>query len=887
MGNSSLNTKHGLSSQSVDQLVSVFGYNKLPQMKPPGKLEIFLSQFKSPLIYIMLIAAIVTLLLGDIAEAVGISLVVLLNSVLGFVQENRAEATLATLRNEVKPTTTVIRDGEEKLIESQNVTVGDVVVLRMGDKLAADGLLLSTENLSSNESALTGESRPIPKQAASADTLKHTEQLILNCLHTHSEEELQQQKDLLDEYLEHVPEQAQVFMGTAILSGVGTMLVTRIGVEAKFGEIAHNLATAAEGLTPLQLQIDKFGRLLSYIIGGISLGVFVWGAFTVDDFIHFSGEGFLNGLHLGEGFAEIVELAVSVAVSAVPEGLVIALTIILTLGMRRILQRKALVRKLVAAETLGSVDTICVDKTGTLTEGKMRVTEVRFSDMEIGKRALLANNHQVNAVDLSLFNWLKDNVSAREKVRFTKEKIIHRKIFSSETKYAAALSESYLYVVGAPEMVLHHSQIDEKHRQLWEKEIRDTARRGSRLVAVASLSLEAMSSNEKQNLTVALEKKLPHNLNWNGLVLIDDPVRPDLQNTFKLTAQAGISIKIITGDIEDTAMAVLKKVGIHVEEDEIISGKQLKKLSDEQLIRDVEKLKLFYRTTPDQKLRIVNALQHNHHSVAMMGDGINDTPALKTAEIGIVVNSATSFSKEIADMVLLDSNFKTIVAAIKEGRTIFDNMRKVLAFLLSDAFEALSLIVISFLIGLPVPLTPLQILFTNFVTDGLPDLSLAFEKAEKGIMSLPPRRKNQPLLDKDLRRIIAIIATVITTFTLLLYLIMLQIHFGTFFPQVADDDPTLAYVRTVVFLVASMNSLIYIYSVKNFRKNIWEYDAFNNNTLNVSVLLSFIGLMIGIYVPFFQDILNTVSIGIFEWVLAFGISILDLFAIELLKRWKR
>lgn len=878
--------RYGLSSAQREKHLATYGKNKLPQMDPPTKLSIFVNQFKSPLIYIMLIAAILTMLLGDVAEAIGISLVVLLNSALGFVQENRAETTLSNLRNEVKPTTTVLRDGKEQTVDSQEITVGDVIVLRLGDKLAADGILISAEDLTTNESVLTGESRAVNKKTASQKTLEHTYSLVTAGLNTAGESELANAKEELDDFLEHVDESLQVFMGTAILSGIGTMLVTRVGPEAKFGEIAHSLATESEGLTPLQIQIDKFGQALSYVIGLVSLGVFVWGAFTVPDFVQFSGTGFLNGIHFGEGFADIVELSVSVAVSAVPEGLVIALTIILTLGMRRILQRKALVRKLIAAETLGSVDTICVDKTGTLTEGKMRVTEVRFTDMELGKRALLANTHQVNAVDISIFNWLSEMVSAREKVRFGKERIIHQKIFSSETKFAATLAEENLYVVGAPELILEHSEIEQKQQELWSKEIRQTAKRGSRIVAVATKPVTNLSDGEKTALANTLEKKLPGKLTWNGLILIDDPVRPDLSNTFRLTDQAGISIKIITGDIQDTAVAVLKKVGIHVEDHEIISGKNLKQLNDQELTQQVEKLKLFYRTTPDQKLHIVKALQRNGHSVAMMGDGINDTPALKKAEIGIVVNNATSFSKEIADMVLLDSNFKTIVAAIKEGRTIFDNMRKVLAFLLSDAFEALSLIVISFAAGIPVPLTPLQILFTNFVTDGLPDLSLAFENSEKGIMSLPPRRKDKPLLDKDLRRIIAIIATVITFFTLALYLIMLQIHFGTLFPNVPNDNPTLEYVRTVIFLVASMNSLIYIYSVKNFRKNIWEYDPFDNNTLNVSILLSFIGLLIGIYVPFFQDVLQTVSIGIFEWLLALVIALVDLITIELLKKWK-
>jgi Ca2+-transporting ATPase len=534
--------------------------------------------------------------------------------------------------------------------------------------------------------------------------------------------------------------------------------------------------------------------------------------------------------------------------------------------MNRILKRRAIVRKLVAAETLGSVSTICVDKTGTLTEGKMRVVNTYLSDENMTKRALLATNHQVNAVEVSLQNWLENRLTAHDKVTFQQEEYLELKIFDSKTKFSATLGGENLYCVGAPEIVLAKTTLSAKQKEKWLEQFREFSLKGMRLVAVA---YKSRADGDSDIPTTAL----PAGLTWLGLIVLEDPVRPNLFSVFKATADAGIAIKVITGDFGETAQAVLRKIGIEVDEIEMMSGRELGGLSDSQLAHQVTKIRLFYRTTPDQKLRIVNALQAQDEVVAMMGDGINDTPALKKADIGIVVDNATDFSKEVADIVLLDSNFQTIIAAVEEGRSIFENMRKVLAYLLADAFDAIVLVVGSLVIGLPTPMLPLQILYINFLADGLPDLALAFEKPEGAVMRDKPRPKKFPLLDREVKTLVFIIGIVITSLVFILYVFML------------GQGLEIEFIRTFIFATVGIDSLFYVFSIKTFRRNIWKENFLNNRFLNIGVSIGILSMVAAVYVPFLQDILDTVAMPLWAWGVILLKSVLSILAIEVIK-WK-
>ncbi len=816
----------GLTSAQYRTNVTKYGLNQLPEAKPPSKLKILISQFLNPLVLVLLVAALLTVAIGfishegevDFTEFIGIMLVVIINGALGYFQENQAEDTLQALTQTIKPHCVVIRDGERKTILVSELTVGDVVELKLGDKVPADGVIFKSTDISANESILTGESDPVQKEAY--------------------------QSEINLESSEDIEEKHFLYMGTSVMSGIGKMVVTQIAAQTKFGQIADSLINQETSDTPLQARLKQFTRALTILILALSSLIAVW--------------GILKGLDV----VEILDIAISVAVSTIPEGLVVALTVILALGMRRILKRNAVVRKLVAAETLGSVDTICIDKTGTLTLGRMEVLQTFFNDQDLGMRALLATNHQVNSVEIATNKWLKSRMTARQEAEFKQEEYNDFKIFDSTSKFSATAGSENTYYVGAPEVILQNTDLGDKDKQHWEDEILKLSTKGIRLIAVGySPSLENKFST----------KEVPKGIRWIGLVGIEDPIRPNLKKVFEQAYEAGIQVKVITGDYGETARAVMERIGIDLQSDEMVSGKELAELSDEQLVVALKKVQLFYRTTPQQKLRIITSLQSQGHVVAMMGDGINDTPALKKAEIGIVVENATDFSKEIADMVLLDSNFKTIIAAVEEGRNIFENMRKVIAYLLSDAFDALVIILGSLALGYQLPLIPLQILYINFVADGLPDLALAFEKPEHEVMKDKPKPKDYPLVDAEVRSMVITVGLVVASAMLGLYSILLS------------QGVALHYARTLIFATVGINSLVYVFPIRSFRKNLWHMNPFSNKLLNLGVLIGFVSIFAAIYVPFLQHILETVPLIAADWIIVLGIALVDVLIIELIK----
>ena len=823
------NLKTGLTTKELAANSRDYGFNALPEVKPPSKLSLLIRQFANPLVYILAAAAGITLLLGDVPEFIGIILVVLINGALGFFQENKAEATLATLTSALRPYANVLRDQKVERVLSKELTVGDVVLLKIGDKVPADGILFNGSDVSVTEAVLTGESAPVVKTVIKPEQLEQAYSELRNSA-----------EGRLDEF-----EDSTLYMGTSMISGVGKMLVVNIGTETKFGQIAGSVLTQEQELTPLQTRLNQLSTTITIGILFVTIGMFLYGLAT------------------GLEFSEILELSIALAVASIPEGLVVALTVILALGMSRIYKRKAIVRKLLSAETLGSVDTICIDKTGTLTEGKMRVVQTFFTDEEIAKRALIANNHRVNALETALSEWQKSNVKASELATYKEEEYIDYKIFDSKTKFSATLGSDHLYIVGAPEKLLNSTDLADDQKQKWFNELEKLTKKGLRIVAAA------YKDSQDAKLPTS---DLPNDLKWLGLVVVDDPIRPNLAKVFEQANTAGITVKVITGDFGETAKAVMAKIGIDLTESEMIAGADLANLSEEELNDKISHLKLFYRTTPDQKLRIVESLQDAGHTVAMMGDGINDTPALKKAQIGIVVNNATDFSKETADMVLLDSNFRTIIAAVEEGRNIFENMRKVIAYLLSDALDEIIIIGGAIVLGVPSPLLPLQILYINFVTDSLPDLGLTFEQPEHELMLAKPKPKNYPLLDAEVRSMIVAIGVVVSAFLLGIYLYMLN-----------NTEYEIEFLQTIIFVLLGVNSLFYVFSVRSFRKPIWRQNLFTNRILLLGSLGGFVSILLAVYFEPLQQLLHTVAMPAWVWILVAVNTFVNITIIELIK----
>ncbi|MBU0569333.1 HAD-IC family P-type ATPase, partial [Patescibacteria group bacterium] len=670
--------KNGLSSNEAKELLKKFGPNALPETPPPSDLSIFLSQLKSPLVYVLLAAGIVTFILKEISDTTIILFAVALNTVLGFIQERKANKALHALKQLIHPTAHVMRDGKRMEIDVAEIVPGDIVILNQGSKIPADGKLVEANRFLAEEAILTGESVPVAK------SVNRLESLDSSSKDTNTRDQSPETKD-------------QVFMGTIVSAGVGTMLVETTGRNTKIGEIALSVQKPDED-TPLKKQLTTFSKQISILV--LILLVFV----------------FTTGLISDKDIAEIFTASVALAVSSIPEGLLVALTVVLAIGMRRILARRGLVRTLVSAETLGGVTTICVDKTGTLTDGKMQVTDVVGNEDEMVRQMLLANDLD-DPIVVVAFEWAKEKLKASAKGEPTsgwensKLKVgsllkKHNRLdsipFSSEDRFFASLhkwskTKNMVYVNGAPEFLLKWTNLDKDQRSKIKDQVEKLTREGKRVIGLARK--EVLSSKK----TLA-KKDVKKNLEWVGIIAFADPIRRGVKEAFQETKEAGIKLIVITGDYAQTAVSVMSQLGIETSSKTIMLGEDLQKIDSSTLSQKLSgenSINLFARTTPKQKLKIVEVLKERGEAVAMMGDGVNDAPALKKADIGIVVGEATDVAKESADLVLLDSSFATIVAAIEEGRGIFDNIRKIILYLMSDAFEGIFAVTGAIILGFP------------------------------------------------------------------------------------------------------------------------------------------------------------------------------------------
>jgi len=801
----------GLSAVQVAERRARYGLNVLPTEKPSSPWTLLVNQLKSPLIYIILFAAGVSLVVGEIGDFSIIMAVVVIDVILGFIQEYQAQKTYSALKGLLKPVAMVIRDGQRQEVEVSELVPDDLVLLQVGEHIPADGKLLESTKLSVDEAILTGESEPVSKHAA--------------------------QEDLLDEV-------NLVAMGTTVVTGRGLMQVLRTGLHTELGLIAASLQELEEADTPLQVRLKAFSKTLTYIV------------------ILFTALILVTGMLLQHGFLEMLRTAIILAIAAVPEGLLIAVTVILVLGMRKILKRNGLVKQMLAVETLGSVTVICTDKTGTLTEGRMRVTRSDFNDPQRAFQAMVLCNNLEGPVEAALWEYSESQYPGEAQRLVNETSRISEELFSSETKFMSAAvlqgDQRFDYLKGAPEIVLGMCLVTQAEIEKVQQQIDEWAGEGLRLLGLAYRQHRSLEDHNAYT--------------WIGLVAMEDPIRPEVIEAIQVAQKAGIRTKMITGDYRRTAERIGRNIGLITDGDQVMTGPELAALDDDSLRQKARTTSIFARIRPQDKLRIVRALQQDGEITAMIGDGVNDAPALQRANIGVVVGGATDVAKETADVILLDSNFRTIVAAVEEGRIIFENIRKVVAYTLSNSFAEVLTVFTAMMLGWPTPLAVAQILWIHLICDGPSDIVLGFEPKESGIMDEPPKSLKEPILTRLGGFLIATISIASATAALMLFYHFFKIH----------RDPVEG--RSLVFASFALNSMVYIFAYRSMRTPIWRLPPLSQNKPLVWAVLGGVAMAIFPFlVPGLRRLLGIVPLTGGQWLFVSCVAVGLLVIVELAK----
>jgi Ca2+-transporting ATPase len=796
-------TLQGLTADEVLERRRLHGENTLPSAKRTSAWGIFFNQFKNPLVYIILAAAGISLAVAEYGDFAIIMVVVLIDAILGFVQEYQAQRTYTALKGLLKPTTTVIRDGMRQEVELRELVPGDVVVLSAGEHVPGDGEVLEAIKLTLEEAILTGESEPILKT---------------------------------DE-----PGRNRVAMGTTVLTGRGLMRVAATGTQTELGQIAASLRDEIEDETPLQVRLKAFSHTLTILVLAITAAIFA------------------VGLISGQPILHMLRVSIILAIAAVPEGLLIAVTVILVLGMRKILKRNGLVKRLLAVETLGSVTTICTDKTGTLTEGRMQVTRCDARDPKRLLETMVYCNDLEGPVDAALWERAREQLGADPQEMADRVERLGEELFSSETKFMITANrvdgQTIHYLKGAPEIVLGMCTESEAEQARTLAQVEQWAGEGLRLLGLAYRPDGMLGDHSGYN--------------WLGLVAMEDPIREGVREAIAVARRAGIKVKMITGDYRRTAERIASMVGLAPHSAQVIDGEELAQLSDEELSRRVQEISVFARIRPQDKLRIVRALQAQGEVTAMIGDGVNDAPALKRANIGVVVGAATDVAKETADLILLDNNFRTVVAAIEEGRVIFENIRKVVAYTLSNSFAEVLLIFGAMLLGWPAPLLVAQILWIHLICDGPSDIVLGFEPKENGIMEEPPKSPREPILNQLGLSLIGLISVVSAVVGLVLFGHYFQMH----------NDPVEG--RSIAFASFAINSMIYIFAYRSMRRSMFRGNPLSaNKPLVWAAAAGLLMVAIAFLIPDLRRVLGIVPLHVGDWLLVAGVALALLAVVE-------
>jgi Ca2+-transporting ATPase len=869
----------GLASSMIAERQSKYGRNVLKQKKGKSPIVLFLQQFNQPLIYILIVSGAITAYFKEVVDSSVIFGVVFVNAIIGFIQEFKAIKAINSLSKSMVGEATVLRDGKKQKVKSEELVPGDIVYLQSGDKVPADLRLMQIRELQVQESALTGESVPVEKKCA-----KLPEDTLLGD-RTNS-----------------------VYSSTLVTYGTGVGVVVETGDSTEVGKINQLIASANILETPLTIKIAQFSTLLLYVILGLA------------------GLTFLVGMLRGESALDMFMASVALSVGAIPEGLPAALTITLAIGVSKMAKRHAIIRKLPAVETLGSTSVICSDKTGTLTQNQMTVQEISVSGeivsvsgigygtngkLTFGSSEVTISDNRALSECLSAGLLCNDSAIVKTKEGWKVEgdpteaalitsaqkaglerNTLEEKFpridaipFESEYQYMASLhkdaaqSKAVVYVKGSVESILARckNEIDktgavrELNKDLVHKDVASMASKGLRVLAFAKMNLS------KDETSIA-HKTIETNLTFLGLQGMIDPPREEAIDAIKRCQKAGITVKMITGDHELTAVSIAKKLGIVKESlsaDEKISinGKNISSLNDDEMIKVARNTNVFARVAPEDKLRLVKALQSNGDIIAMTGDGVNDAPALKQANIGVAMGiTGTEVSKEAADMVLTDDNFATIGAAVEEGRGVYDNLVKFITWTLPTNLGEGLVILLAIFLGTTLPILPVQILWINMTTAVLLGLTLAFEPKEKTIMDYPPRNSKQPVLTKSL------IIRVINVGILLLI--------GSFgmFEWVLQSGRSEAVARTVAVNVFVMGELFYLFNCRSLRVSFFKINFFSNTWVMAGVGLMVLLQLAFTYVPFMNIAFDSAPISLNDWLFCIVIGVVIFVIIEIEKK---
>ncbi len=883
----------GITESDAQERLTRYGANELTEKKLKSPWSILWEQITNPLVMLLIFAAVISAFLGKADSMIAISAIVVLNAILGVVQEYRAEQAMAALKKMSAPLVRVRRAGRVYDLEARNLVPGDLVLLEAGSIIPADARVVESANLRVAEAALTGESQPVEKAPGVIQDSKVP---------------LGDRSNML-------------YMGTSVTYGRGTALIVETGMNTELGRIAELIQSVESEKTPLQRRMDELGVVLiraALVVMGVAVVV---------------------GLMAGDSLQEVLLNAVAIAVAVVPEGLPAVVTIALALGAQRMLRRNALIRKLPAVETLGSVTTICSDKTGTLTENKMTVTivdvagvrskidevagltgTINVSGVATSHAILLAGDALCNDASLEQvqpgewktvgdptegallvaaanFGLVKphvDRVFPRVgEVPFDSDRKRMTTIHTLEANVTLNDSESYLarllnietldyiaFTKGAVDMMLDASTnvwfegkvvpLTAEWRRRIEEAQNDLAQNGLRVLGMGFRHMTELPA-------VINSESIENDLTFVGMVGIIDPPRKEVRDAVQVAKEAGIRPVMITGDHPLTAFAIARELGIAKEGDRVLTGHDLGKMSQSELENEVENVAVYARVSPEHKLNIVQALQTKGHITAMTGDGVNDAPALKKSDIGVAMGiTGTAVSKEASDMVIVDDNFATIVSAVEEGRTIYDNVRRFIKYLLaSNTGELIVLLTTQLIAGMTLPLTTLQILWMNLITDGIPALALGVERAEKGGMKRPPYAPNESLFGRGLGRHIVIVGA-------LLGISGVALGYWAFSNNIAAANGAPAW-NTMVFMFLTIAQMGHALALRSHRESIFKIGISGNRLLIGAVITTIVLQLISIYTPFFNTLFNTNPLTLEQLLICLVLSTVVFWGVELEK----
>ena len=855
----------GLTTGQAQERLAKYGPNKLKEAEKPTLLQRFIAQLKDPMLIILMVAAAVSavtnIIAGEsLAEVFIILIVVLLNAILGVVQESKAEAAIEALQTMTAATCKVIRDSKQIFVHSDELVPGDIVVLEAGDAVPADGRIIECASLKIEEAALTGESVPVNKMVDVLTLGKGQDEIALG-----------DRKNMC-------------YMGSTAVYGRGKMVVTRTGMETEMGKIAGVLAATEDEQTPLQRKLGELSTLLSKLVLGICVFIFAFNLIRAGDF------------HLPV-ILDTFMVAVSLAVAAIPEGLSTVVTLVLSIGVTNMSKRNAVIRKMTAVETLGCTQVICSDKTGTLTQNKMTVvdhlgdTQLLATAMALCSDAHLNDENQAEGepTEAALVNFAYSLGLKKQDLEAATPRVDEAP-FDSGRKMMSTIHDlggSFVqYTKGGPDVVLARCT-----SYIEKGEVKPmTAAKMAEIMAdnkvMADCALRVLAAAKRDWSTRPTDNTseyLEQDLCFIGLAGMIDPVRPEVKDAIAECRAAGIRPVMITGDHKDTAVAIAKELGIIAEASQAITGAELDDIPDSEICEAVKKYSVYARVQPEHKTRIVNAWKQNGAITAMTGDGVNDAPSIKSADIGVGMGiTGTDVTKNVADMVLADDNFATIVSAVGEGRRIYDNIRKAIQFLLASNMSEVLGVFVSSLLGFTL-LNPVHLLFINLITDTFPALALGMEKGEPDTMERPPRDSGEGIFARGLGVDVVYQGVLVTVITIISYLIGNYFENGAFFPVVGGVSD---HGMTMAFLTMSMCEIFHSFNVRSQRKSIFSLKS-HNKVLWLSMVVSLLLTTLVLEVPFLANAFGFTPIGLTEYLIALAMGLLVIPVVEIVKFFQR